>query len=438
MSKFSLKSLLALLRRPAAIYLLANVLGRIGGIVLIPIYTKKLTQTEYGAYGLITSLTSLLPLCISCGLTAGLSKAFFDTKDVSMAKQAVGSIAKGMIAIAAFWTMLATLVVLVALPHGIMQLTQRQLLLVLCISFANCVGFVPDNYLRAAQKPIFAVATQLGQFLLTTSLGIYLVAFKGRGVDGAIEAGLGASLVAACVGFWLTFVHLGGRDVIKHTRSVLRFSLAFVPHFMASWAQEAGDRWILSAFGDRRALGSYYLSVQLLSPIPMVTGAWNGGETPRVGELFRDGGMAAVFRELPTQFRRSFAAAALPTALLVFGSPLLPLVINARFAQVLFILPVLALAYLFDSLYYPSTNVIFYSGYSKAIPTVTVLTSVVGLSLCYVLLRRFGVPGLLVARVATSFIRSLTLGLVARSLGKRMLRTSSTALAAVSTTGPTS
>ncbi len=414
--------MIALLKRPAFIYLLANVLGRVGGIVLIPIYTKKLTEAQYGAYGLITSLTSLLPLCFSCGLTAGLSKAFFDTKDINVAKEMVGSIAKGMIFLCGMWTLLATAIVWFALPHGVMQLTQRQLLLVLLISFANCVGFVPDNYLRAAQKPVFAVATQLGQFLLTTSLGIYLVAYKGRGVDGAIEAGLGASFMAATIGFWLTFVHLGGRDVIKHTKSVFRFSIAFVPHFMASWAQEAGDRWILSAFGDRRALGPYYLSVQLLSPIPMVTGAWNGGETPRVGEMFRDGGMRAVFRELPTQLRRSFAAAALPTTLLILGSPLLPLVINARFAQVLYIMPVLALGYLFDSLYYPSTNVIFYSGYSKAIPTVTVLTAIVGMSLCFVLIRRFGVPGLLVARVATSLTRSVALGLVARALGKRMIK----------------
>lgn len=413
-----------MLKKPALIYLLANVLGRVGGILLIPLYTKKLSATEYGAYGLIMSLTSLLPHCFSCGLTGGLSKAFFESKDLAVAKQAVGSIAKGMIYIASTFTVLATLIVLVALPHGFLQLTQRQLLLVLVISLANCIGFVPDNYLRAAQRPLFAVATQLSQFLLTTSLGILLVAYKGRGVDGAIEAGLGASLATASVGLWLTFWHLGGNEVIKHTTSAFKFSIAFVPHFLASWAQDAGDRWILSAFGDRQALGPYYLSTQLLSPISMVTSAWNGGETPRVGELFRDGGMKAIFRELPTQFRRAFTVALIPTVLVIFGSPLLPLLISARFVQVLTILPVLALGYLFDSLYFPSSNVIFYSGHSKTIPVVTVLTAIVGLTTSYLLLRRFGVPGLLVARVATSLTRSIALGLVARALGERVMKAS--------------
>ena len=69
-------ALRAFLRSNAAIYLGGSVLSRIGAVILIPLYTRRLTPADYGEYAIAVSFLSLLPNLLSLGLTAGLTRVF--------------------------------------------------------------------------------------------------------------------------------------------------------------------------------------------------------------------------------------------------------------------------------------------------------------------------------------------------------------------------
>lgn len=411
-----------LLRSPAAVYLVASVVGRIGSIVLIPLYTRRLSPAEYGTYGLALTLLSLLPLCLSCGLTAGLTKEFYDAPDAEAARARVGSIAKGMLLVSFTLACILAAVVLLLLPEGIGPLSRRQLLLVDAASVATCAGFVPDSFLRAAQRPRPVVALQLGLFATSTGLGILLVAGFGRGVDGAIEAAAGSALLSGVIGVLFTLLYLRGDDVLRTTRRVLGFSIAFVPHFVASWAQDVGDRWLLSSYGGGKALGPYYLAGQMLSPVPLVVSSWNSSENPRVGEVYRAGGLRAVLADLKRQYRGYGLAALVPALGIVVASPLVGPFIGPELRGALSLLPFLALAYVVDALYYPGANTIFYTGRSRAIPITTLLSAGTGLLVAYLMLRAYGLAGLVAARVVTSSVRATLIGLAARIASASTLR----------------
>ena len=403
-----------LLRGPAAIYLGASVLGRIGSIVLIPLYTRRLSAESYGTYGLALTLLGLLPLCLSCGLTSGLTKTFYDAASPEEARARVGSIAKGMLLVAAIIASLVALLVVLILPAGIGPLSARQLLLIDLAATGTCAGFVPDAFLRAAQRPTPVVALQLGTLVTSAALGVLCVSVLGRGVDGAIEAATGTALISGLVGVVFTFRYLGGTNVVAATRRVLPFSVAFIPHFVASWAQDVGDRWLLSSYGEPRALGPYYLAGQLLSPVSMVVTSWNATETPRLGELYRAGGLAAVRTDLRRQYRRYALAGLVPGLGIALLSPLVGPFIGPGLRGALVLLPFLALAYVIDALYYPGSNAIFYSGRPRAIPITTAVSACVGLLVAYVLLRAYGLAGLVGARIITSTLRASLIGVAAQ------------------------
>ena len=411
-----------LLRSPAAVYLVASVVGRIGSIVLIPLYTRRLSSTDYGTYGLALTLLSLLPLCLSCGLTAGLTKEFYDAPNPEAARARVGSIAKGMLLVSSILATLLAAVIILFLPDGIGALSKRQLLLVDAAAVGTCASFVPDSFLRAAQRPRPVVALQLGMFAVSTGLGIFLVAGLDRGVDGAIEAASGTAVLSGVIGVLFTVFYLGGEDVLKTTRRVLGFSIAFVPHFIASWAQDVGDRWLLSTYGGGRALGPYYLAGQMLSPVPMVVASWNSSENPRVGEVYRAGGLRPVLADVKRQYRSYGLAALVPALGIVVASPLVAPFIGAELRSALTLLPFLALAYVIDALYYPGANTIFYTGRSRAIPITTALSAGTGLLVAYFMLRAYGLAGLVAARVVTSTLRATLIGAAARLTSTASLR----------------
>ena len=59
-------------------------------------------------------------------------------------------------------------------------------------------------------------------------------------------------------------------------------------------------------------------------------------------------------------------------------------------------------------------NAIFYSGRPRAIPITTVASATGGLLVAYLLLRAYGVYGLVAARIVTSALRATLIGIAAR------------------------
>ena len=406
---------LAVARGPAGIYVAASILGRIGSIILIPLYTRRLSPEDYGTYGLALTLLNLLPLCLSCGLTSGLTKEFYEGSS-DAARTRVGSAAKGMIIVATTLAALLAVVIAVALTDGIGPLRQRHLFLIDFAAVGTAASFIPDAYLRAALRPRPVVALQLGTLASSSAFGVLFVSGLGRGVDGAIEAAACTATLTGTVGVLFTFLHLGGNDIAATTLRLFRFSLAFVPHFVASWAQDVGDRWLLSTVGAGRALGPYYLAGQLLSPVPMVVTSWNSAETPRLGELYRAGGLAAVQGDLRRQYKGYAVAGVLPALGIVLLSPIAAPFIGPNFHGAIALLPFLAGAYVIDAFYYPASNAVFYSGRPRAIPLTTVVSAGTGLAVGYVLLRAYGLAGLVAARILTSSLRAGLIGIAARLL----------------------
>lgn len=407
---------IGLAKSKAAIYLGGSVLARLGAIVLIPIYTRRLEPAEYGTYGLTASVLSFLPLFFAVSMSAGLTKAYFDTPKEEDPDPAVGAVAKGLVAVSSTLALSTAAVVWLAFPQGGFGFTQGQMWLITGSSWAYAVGMIPDTYLRAKQAAWKAAALSLGQFLTTAFLGVYLVVLRGWGLSGAIAAMCAASFPMGLYGLWLA-ARLGGTDVVARTRRALSLSVPFVPHAIASWAQEQGDRWILEAYDPTR-LGPYYLAGQLSSPLPMVSSSWNSAEAARMGETMRDGGIRAVVATLRSHYVRYAGVTGAFAAALLLASPVLPLVIGQKYLVAVMVLPALAVVHVLDAVYYPGANFVLYAGKPRWIPVVTVASGLSGLVLAYVLLRLLGLPGLLLARITTSLVRSGLLFALSRKLAR--------------------
>lgn len=408
------ESLRAFLRSNAAIYLGGAVLSRIGAIILIPLYTRRLTPADYGEYALAVSLLQVLPHCMSLGLTAGLARVFFAEKEAARAKLRMGAVARGMVVIVASAVALLSLATYVLVPHSLFGIRRRVLMLLVLASAGTAFGMIPDLYFRSSQRPKPAVALQLTSFLSMAGLGVLFVVGLRRGVDGVIEAAVCSSCLMGIIALVFVHLRLPGNDSVAETRAAIPFSLALVPNVLAAWVQMTADRWILTAYGATAALGTYYLAVQLLTPISMVTASWNDSQAPRYGELYRSGGAAAAYEALRPYYRTYALVTLVPALGILCASPILPIVIGPKFLGAISVMPMLGAALVIDSLYYPATNYLFYVGRTTLIPLATVTTGIVATGLAILLLPRFGLPGLIACRFFGSVTRALAMMLAAR------------------------
>lgn len=411
------KHLLRAVRGGWLVYLGAAVLSRLGGMVLVPLYTRRLSTEEYGSYSLVVSLTAVLPLMLTLGLTAVVSKVFFDEPTLETARTKVGTVARWMYLLAAGAGAIIAILGALAWPNGALTLSGKHVALAVVGSVGTAFSTVPEGYFRATRQATRVVALQLFLFFSTTGLGLLFVAVLGRGLNGAIEA---TAIVGGCVGaFSLVFVsRLGGEFEPGTLRRWLPVSLPFVLHFFASWLLTMGDRWVLSARNLGAELGTYYLAVQLVSPALMLVTTWNEIEAARLGEVYRDRGIrgarAVAFRRTLVYFLIAMVGAAGVLMLI----PLLPYVVGQRFVGSSSYLPALLLAHLLESQYFVPGLVLLYAGRTGVFPSVTVLSGLMNVTLAWVLVPRFGVPGLLVARVLASFTRSALMAAAAFGLAR--------------------
>lgn len=386
-------------------YLLGAIVSRIAAIVLIPLYTRRLTPDDYGEYSLVTSILQLLPTCGTLGLTAGLTRVYFNVADKSEAERATGAVSRGLLVIALVTMGLLAIGVQLFVETSLFGVSKRHLLLAIAAAVGAAVFTVPSLLFRAAQRPYHAVSVQLASFLLSAGLGVVFVLVLGRGLTGAVEA-MAAAWGVIGVATVAYILSLPSGPVVRETKAALGFSVAFVPHFIGSWLQVTADRWVLTAYGATAALGTYYLAVQLASPIPMLAAAYNEAESPRHGEIYRAEGTEGAYRALRSLYRRYVVVSIAPAACLLLGAPLLPLIIGPKFTPALVMLPALGIAYVAEAFYYPASNYVFFAGRTTLIPIVTIGSAVVATALAIVLLPRFGVAGLLASRIAGAMIRS--------------------------------
>lgn len=414
-SPYSPRKAFALLRSPTTTYLAAAALARVGAIVLVPLYARRLSREEYGDYTLAQTMVTLVPAIFTFGLSAAVPRAFFGEKDPKDGLRSAGDVS--------VWSLVMCLsfglITLSGLgfahigdPHGLFQPTRLRL--VILAGMGGTLSSIPSVVLRATQQPTRAAFFQLLEFFLITSLGLLFVGVFHRGFDGAIESLTAAYLLSGSVGAWFVLFQLRGRLRIEPLKRWFRFGLPFVPHFLAAWLQQVSDRWTLKFVGFESELGTYAMANQITSPMLMTTYAWNDNAVAKLGEERRAGGVSALKAALRRIQLQYLLSGVVPALLILIAMPLLPWIIGNKFPDVYWMVPFLIVANIFDTQYYPAHAILYFGDRTDLNPYVTVASALFNVGGNLVLVPRFGVPGAIVVRMATLTLRALALQILAR------------------------
>lgn len=407
------RALVARLRGPAAIYLLAGILTRVGFIILIPLYSRKLDAEAYGDYVLAQNALGLAPALV-LGLPAALSLYYFDSPDREVSRRRVGAVAKMNVMATLCVVALLEPLILGLVPASVTGLFSRWSLTCVLIAAAGSVlALIPVQFFRDSQKPVVAAAFQLAEFVLIVGTGIWFVSTLGRGLPGSLEALAATYSLLGAASIVFTYGYLGGtlsRGIVKE---VLRFSLPYVAHFSALWIQSVADRWTMKVAKQGASLGPYALANQLSTPSTMVVNAWNLERGPRTGELFRGGGLAAIRRDMRRMVVSYMVASAVPSIGIIAATPLLRLFISSSFYSALVYLPALLLFNFIDALYLPSFLVVYYASKSRWISVVTTVSAIASIALSAVFVPVFGVWGAVAAHGMASLVRTSSIGFAA-------------------------
>ena len=392
------------LLRDGAVYALAAVVSRGASFLLVPLYTRLLDPTHYGALELILTAGLLVNLVVALEVGQGLAREWAEQPDgVRRRSLASTALTFTVFAHAAFLALaLAASAPLTQMLLG-SHAFEAELRAGLVFVAVNAVFLQLQNQFRWDLRARSYAAVSVLYGVLTLALGAAL------GRTHGLEGILWGQALAAGASCAAGLVLLRGQVRLALDRSqlarMLHFSLPLVPSGVAVFATFYVNRLILSAFASLPEVAILGVGQRIAGVSTLLIVGLQGALTPLVYRHHREPGAPAQLARI----FEGFVAVAMLTCLLlsVFARELIGWLAPPEFAASASLLPWLAPAALLSQMY------IFAPGIAIARKTtwqlaLTSLSAALAVGLNLLLIPQWGAWG---AAVATCVAAVLFLAL---------------------------
>ncbi|MGC9512949.1 MAG: oligosaccharide flippase family protein [Fidelibacterota bacterium] len=379
------------------IYGTGYIVTRMLNFFLLPFYSHLFHPSQYGVASLVFSGIAFLNIIYHYGLDSAFLR-FYTKKGDYQREEAFT---------AAFFSLLCTGIVLSLLlfinsawiSRAFLGSSEYERLIRLAsgILLMDTLVNIPLHTLRMNDKAITFTFINLANVILNMSLNIWLIRFKGMGLEGIFWANIAASSLSFILLLPVLKKNLKAVFNTRLFRKMLRFGLPFVPGGMASMVLELIDRYMLRIMVDYETVGlystGYKLGIFMLIVVMGYKFAWqpfflNKADDPQApttfGRVFTvfNVMMALVFLGV-TLFIHDFIT------LRIFGIT----VFGQNYWQSEHIVPVILGAYIFLGMYINFLPSIYFSEKTGVIPLISGSAALLNVILNYFLIQSFGMTG---------------------------------------------
>lgn len=257
--------LLASLRqlgKHSLIYGMGSMLAKLLAFLLLPLYTRYLTPSDYGIYSLLIITGSVAGIIMQAGLGSALFREVIYQ----------GS-NEGMVVSTSLCFLLANSALLLALLF--ISSSQLSILIfdspayahLLRLTFAGAALSMLDVVAMAklrihARSKLFAALT-VTKLLVAIALNIYFVVVLRRGVEGLVMTYLIQAAFSACVSLAILVRDLRPSFSTPILQRLLSFGVPLIPFGLSTQILTYADRYFLKHFSTTTEVGLYSLGYNI-------------------------------------------------------------------------------------------------------------------------------------------------------------------------------
>jgi O-antigen/teichoic acid export membrane protein len=263
------------LGKHSAIYGLGGLVQRILAVLLLPVYTRYLSPSDYGTVETLVALTTVLVITLRLGISQAFFRFYFDSPDPGDRRRVLRT---------SFWfTMgMATL----GLVLGVLFSQEIAFALFGSSDDAEVVAaafvalWAQMNYeqltslFRVEERSVAYVTASLANIGLTIAATLLLVVVLDTGPLGVIVGSFTGTLIvyAALIGYRRE--QLGLQLDRQLLREMNRFGLPLVPSALFLWVTNFSDRFFLVKLADTEEVGLYSVGVRIASAMALLLTAF--------------------------------------------------------------------------------------------------------------------------------------------------------------------
>lgn len=402
----NLKSEMKVILRHSSVFGLSNVLGQVISILLLPLYTRYLTPTDYGALEVLYFVSTIASIVIGMGMTEAMSRFYFDSdkpedrnRVVSTTILGIGTLYLGICSLLIFASPYAARFLLDSAEYTIHF---RVLFLTLGIQFSVAIAAA---YLRVIQRSFTLLFMSLAQMVLSIAANIWFIVGLEWGSLGMLTATLLVQTLIGGVAIGLILRKVGFGFNVAIYKDMVKFGLPMIPSNLGSYMMIASDRYFVKEYVSLSSTGLYSLGYKIGAMVhSFLTAPFIQIWFPRRYEHFGKDNSEEIFARIFSYFTAVLTFAALAVSLL--ARDIVKIMTTEPFWSSYKVVPIVALAHVIHALYYHFTIAITMKKQTKYYAYLNVTVGVLNLGLNLLLIRAYGIWGAALSTLFTYIARS--------------------------------
>lgn len=363
----------------------------IGGFFLMPLYTRELSQADYGIYIITRTNTEILSYLVHFGLISAVARLYFEYKKKNDHYQYISSVLL-------FFVIFASVFSLVMFACGdvlwnvLSPKVPAHPYLWICLAMAvfNFFSFFASILLRVEEKVHLFVIIQIISAVVLVVLVLYSLVIVHSGLTGLLYALVLNSICSATVLPILLWKRFILRIKKEHITSTLRYSVPIVVGYCAYFILNRISTIVLQRYVPVEQVAIFGLGQQLSMIVTMASAAFAKSLQPMI--------FAADQKDVSRLIDKSsrlylLLMSCLVNVVILFASDILCVVSPARYSGGYYVLIILLIANFIYSISFIPNTVLLYFRYPTTSVMVSLLGGVMSLVISMILIPRYQLNG---------------------------------------------
>ena len=265
-------------------YLLGSLLTKASSFLLLPVYTRYLSPSDYGVLSSLMSIANLFPIFVSLYLDAALGRYYFLEKKIS--QQKVKELYSTIFWFISLWGSMVICMGIIISPYTFQPLLNIPFfpyipLMLVPVLFSQ-LGLLGSILLRSNLRARELSIVNFIGFLGSTSIIVYLLVVRRYGIKANLCGMAFVSIFNFGYFFAISIRHslLGFCFKWNVLKRSLIYSLPLMPNIAAGWISGLSDRLILAFYGKIDQVGLYSVSAQIALILYMLNDAMTQVQGP--------------------------------------------------------------------------------------------------------------------------------------------------------------
>jgi len=390
------------------IYSLGNLSTKIIGLLLLPLYTAKLTLLDYGRFTILETTSMFLTMVLGLRIVSSIMRGRAETEDRNE---------QGKILFNTYVVLLISAVAINLIFSPLRPWFSKVFFssieyshfftVIFIIIGLEMVNQVPMNLFRFRGKPIIYSSYFAAKLTIVLGLNIYFLVYAEIGVIGIFYSQLIANVIQMLCTIPILMKNFNYKFDTNLNKEMLGYSVPLIFSAISVQLLAIGDRYLIKYFLDYSQVGIYSLGYKISGVLNVfVVQAFALGFLP-IAYKMQDSPEATRF------FQKVFKYFSM---ILVFGA--LGLSLFSREILLIFarkpefyiaykIVPLITLAFIFKGIQYMFILGFHYVKKTKYVAYIVTVALFVNIGLNFVLIPRFGIWGAALTTVISSLLISV-------------------------------